>query len=413
MALSWQNPLFRPRPVHIAALEGAWVVAEGLVVAADGEVILPTVQQHQLGEIDAALDAIRVGRANNAIPRLQGTILLCRKPGVRNYGHWLVEMLPRIWLAAQHAGEPFAILVQDVDEPLRTVMAQSLILLGVDGRRVITAGAGPVRADRLLIVDGMTSHGTYMSPWAATCLRAIAEAIPARGPDRLFIHRGSVASRRFVDEQRVLDRAAHAGFSILDPATLPLRTQIAAFKAARCIVGATGAAMTNLVFGEPGIRAFTLTPATMPDTFFWFLAGHGAIHLTDIRCQQDGPVRGPLAWDTDIALEAPDFAAICDLAAGPPAPPIRTAQQAYDRLLALFDPAYYRVRNPDVANAGLDPFEHFLAFGWREGRNPSPAFDIAAYKGAYPDVAASGYNPLLHYVLRGESEGRRRVEVAR
>src|SRR5262249_56153993 len=34
------------------------------------------------------------------------------------------------------------------------------------------------------------------------------------------------------------------------------------------------------------------------------------------------------------------------------------------------DRAWYLQRNPEVARAGLDPVEHYLRYGWHEGRDP-------------------------------------------
>lgn len=73
----------------------------------------------------------------------------------------------------------------------------------------------------------------------------------------------------------------------------------------------------------------------------------------------------------------------------------------------LFDPTYYTTTYPDIADAKIDPFEHFYLFGFSEGRRPNPIFDPAWYLKTYPDVQDSCYQPLLHYVLFGESEGRR------
>ncbi|WP_331293313.1 MULTISPECIES: hypothetical protein [Methylobacterium] len=71
-----------------------------------------------------------------------------------------------------------------------------------------------------------------------------------------------------------------------------------------------------------------------------------------------------------------------------------------------FDPAYYLDRNPDVREAGLDPLQHFLEHGWKEGRDPSAGFSITGYLAANPDVAASEQNPLLHFLQNGLAEGR-------
>ncbi len=72
----------------------------------------------------------------------------------------------------------------------------------------------------------------------------------------------------------------------------------------------------------------------------------------------------------------------------------RTGGQASP--LPEFDPAYYLEVYPDIAAAGVDPFEHYLHWGYREGRNPSAGFDTMYYVRRYLDGDLSE-NPLLHY----------------
>jgi hypothetical protein len=72
----------------------------------------------------------------------------------------------------------------------------------------------------------------------------------------------------------------------------------------------------------------------------------------------------------------------------------------------LFDAAYYLAHNPDVAAAGADPLQHYLAYGWKEGRDPSACFDTNYYLKQNPDVAAAGVNPLVHFETHGWREGR-------
>jgi len=73
---------------------------------------------------------------------------------------------------------------------------------------------------------------------------------------------------------------------------------------------------------------------------------------------------------------------------------------------AYFQTQYYLKQNPDVAAAGVNPLQHFESSGWKEGRNPSAVFDDADYLAANPDVKAAGIDPLLHYVQSGKTEGR-------
>lgn len=73
----------------------------------------------------------------------------------------------------------------------------------------------------------------------------------------------------------------------------------------------------------------------------------------------------------------------------------------------LFDAEWYLQKNPDVAEAGADPAEHYVLYGAYEGRNPSPEFNSSSYLKLYPDVAEAGVNPLLHYLQYGKAEGRK------
>ena len=74
--------------------------------------------------------------------------------------------------------------------------------------------------------------------------------------------------------------------------------------------------------------------------------------------------------------------------------------------LNLFDEGYYLTENPDVRNSNLNPLDHYIYHGWKEGRTPSKKFDGNYYLKKYPDVKRSKMNPLVHYVLYGKEEGR-------
>src|SRR5262249_23189118 len=72
----------------------------------------------------------------------------------------------------------------------------------------------------------------------------------------------------------------------------------------------------------------------------------------------------------------------------------------------LFDPAWYRRRNPDVPESTRSLATHYLLHGAREGRDPSPLFDSDWYLQQNPDVRGAGLNPLVHYLRHGCTEGR-------
>lgn len=77
-----------------------------------------------------------------------------------------------------------------------------------------------------------------------------------------------------------------------------------------------------------------------------------------------------------------------------------------ETLSLLFDSAWYLATYQDVAAANCDPLEHYLAFGYKEGRNPNRFFDTSFYLTTYPDLVSCHLNPFVHYILYGASEGR-------
>jgi hypothetical protein len=72
----------------------------------------------------------------------------------------------------------------------------------------------------------------------------------------------------------------------------------------------------------------------------------------------------------------------------------------------LFWKNWYLNENDDVKESGMDPYTHYLVYGWRERRNPNPFFDCSYYLIRNPDVAASGVDPMTHYLVNGWKEGR-------
>lgn len=72
----------------------------------------------------------------------------------------------------------------------------------------------------------------------------------------------------------------------------------------------------------------------------------------------------------------------------------------------LFDRNFYLSSYPDVRKADLDPLWHFIKYGWKEFRAPSPHFNTEFYLRQNADVLEQQINPLIHYIKFGALEGR-------
>src|SRR5690606_25586180 len=82
-----------------------------------------------------------------------------------------------------------------------------------------------------------------------------------------------------------------------------------------------------------------------------------------------------------------------------------------------FDTEDYLDMYPDIRDAGINPFQHFLSHGVNEGRAPSKTFpklgvefNAETYLDANPDLVAAGITTpeqaYAHYVLHGQFENR-------
>ncbi|MGD1858680.1 MAG: cadherin-like domain-containing protein [Leptolyngbyaceae cyanobacterium] len=84
-------------------------------------------------------------------------------------------------------------------------------------------------------------------------------------------------------------------------------------------------------------------------------------------------------------------------------------------LAQIFDEAFYLSQNPDVAalvgSVFSSGYQHFVAFGLDEGRNPSVLYNESFYRAQNPDIAAAIANGSLtsglrHFLTSGHQEGR-------
>lgn len=73
---------------------------------------------------------------------------------------------------------------------------------------------------------------------------------------------------------------------------------------------------------------------------------------------------------------------------------------------ALFDADWYLNEYPDVVILGMNPVEHYVRYGERLGRQPSPNFNPTYYLEANKDVADHKISPFYHYIVQGKNEGR-------
>ena len=224
-----------------------------------------------------------------------------------NYFHWLLEALPRLWLARRFAGlEAATILVP----PLRPWMAEMTAALGADPQRLRVPKADETRCGRLVVparglgnIHTFTWHAFQMIDDFASRLTV------TRRSRRLFVSRKHAASRRITNEDEIFALAARKGFERVFPETLSFSDQMSLFAGTEAVAGALGAGLTNSVFMPAGGAILEFAPEQRQGDAVLFA------NLAHHRCLRYAGIVGSLDENSTRTFDRRDFSIPPDMAA--------------------------------------------------------------------------------------------------
>jgi hypothetical protein len=135
-------------------------------------------------------------------------------------------------------------------------------------------------------------------------------------------------------------------------------------------------------------------------------AGRGMDWNSYFNTVTSGGGEGP---EAEYLLANPDVAAAAQRAGGDVNAFAAKHYQDYGKNEGrkFFDANAYYQQNPDVWEAGANPFQHYNQYGRNEGRAaPMTSFDARWYGEQNPDVVAAGMDPAAHWFQFGQKEGR-------
>lgn len=227
---------------------------------------------HEIGH------ACRTAIANGVV-ELPGTTASLLQLGWGNYFHWMLQGLPRL-LAVLEVGDRSGVdrFLVDGNRPF---VAESFARLGLGDDRLERVGApDPAFRCETLVTARLPDVYAPIPRWGIERVRALfAPARGAAGAPRIYIRRGATPRRRVVNEDDVVAVLDRHGFVTVSMDAMTVAEQAAQFAAAEVVVGAHGAALTNLVFARPGTHVVELLPANDPKPLYWHLAAQtGAVY---------------------------------------------------------------------------------------------------------------------------------------
>lgn len=208
--------------------------------------------------------------------------------GSFNYGHWLVDDLPRAkgWLELRRRyGLTCVVVLPSHGQKIDDVRVRSLQLL-IDPLIEVQfiAPNQPCRLKNLHYVTPVSYHPRIKNPAAIHFLRTRAAAfLPGADNEptrKLFVARRPPNVRAIVNFDALWAFLSVRGFELIEAERIDFAGQVALFQSARVVVGQMGAAMTNTLFCRAATGLVYLAPAGWAEPFYLDLAAVGGQHYS-------------------------------------------------------------------------------------------------------------------------------------
>ena len=204
----------------------------------------------------------RLVRRERQVQLLDPAILVAG-PGHTMWGHWLLDILPRVAIARDVLGKAaFARCVIPLpDDTPDWAPALLGAAFGISPERVMRYNLHSESVlCRRAVVPTHAHRDYFFHPFLAEFYRGLVAGAPAR-PD--LPRRMLVSRRRFAETNKrvahtlaqveIFEAAAAArGFVAVEPETMDIPSQIALFGQAEAVLGICGSGLHNAVFSPPG-----------------------------------------------------------------------------------------------------------------------------------------------------------------
>jgi hypothetical protein len=190
---------------------------------------------------------------------LKGKTLILASTGGESYYHWMIDVLPRIELAKKSGFklESFDhFVVNGIAKPFQR---ETLQALGVPLEKCcVFEKRKKAYLCEEAVLPSLPGRMGSPPPLTVKFLKSSFSASPGKGAELLFVGRGKGDRRPLVEGEKIWAGLQKLGFVQIDPEKMSVAEQARAFRSARVVVGAHGAALANLAFCRPGTHVIEL-----------------------------------------------------------------------------------------------------------------------------------------------------------
>ena len=273
---------------HVATLAQARFSGQGeggVVISHDDKVVLPysPLRNEWNPQVHNALSVCRLP----AVERIGKAVVVATRCADNNYGHWMLDHMPRFWALAQTGvGAAEATLyIPGGQTKYQQYMLSRLSTAGLRFSSVKGINSGLHIEAESLIIPSCVNPSLNMIDYGhrARQLRFVADLVEPvqlvadKKASRLFVSRAK-ARRSVAAEPAIMGLLAPLGFKAVCLEDYSVPEQAAMFRDAEVVVAFHGAGLTNLIFARPGTVVIEIFAPDFIVTNFWSIC-----HDLDLR----------------------------------------------------------------------------------------------------------------------------------
>jgi len=210
---------------------------------------------------------------------IEEPVLYVTRYGIKNYGHCLTDVIPRImWF---YEKMPDVKLALHPEMPAQ--IYEALQIAGIPHDSIIELDDGNTHISTMYFISLWNKHPLVHTPRAMGYVKNLKvktlETLKNTpewntAPSKIFVGRKDSNTRQIANYDEVIALLTSEGYVEISSGDLSFTEQVTHFSAARSVVGIAGAAMTNIAFCPEGTSVLALAPDSMPALYFWDMAHH-------------------------------------------------------------------------------------------------------------------------------------------
>lgn len=263
---------FNSPAVYIAELKNVTVHGSSGLVFTEKKVLTDISANDTENRVQYRSGTIRRGNkkyfyveTSKDVDELDEAINLCGF-AASNYYHLTLEILSRYEYVRRYVGDRNIPVLLDEDarrfpqyvELIGKVLADAKVIFVPEYKRIKCKNLiypsmntwmpmNVRKRNDFRIADNLIAHSAITN-----IQKAAKEYRLSQGDRKIFISRKNASFSRIVNESEVAQLFKDNGYDVVCTEALTYRQQVELFSSARCIVGATGAAFTNVIYCNPG-----------------------------------------------------------------------------------------------------------------------------------------------------------------